>query len=90
MSKYNKEEWSRIRTQGKLIYITTYWILAAAFPIAIVLPVIRGIFREKNIGFIVSLDFIRSVLLYFMLCAFLSVILGLIRWGQNEKAFKQL
>ena len=88
MSKYSKEEWSRIRTQGKSVYIITHWILAAAFPIAIVLPIIRGIFREKNIGFIVSLDFIRSVSLYLLLCTIISVIFGLIRWGQNEKAFK--
>ena len=90
MSKYNKEEWSKMRKQGKSVYIITHWILAAAFPIAIVLPIIRGIFREKNIGFIVSLDFIISVMLYLLLCTIISVIMGLIRWGQNEKAFKQM
>jgi hypothetical protein len=89
LSKYNKEEWSKISKQGKPVYIITHWILATAFPVAIVLPIIRGIFRERNIGFIVSLDFIRSVLLYLLLCMIISVILGLIRWGQNEKAFKQ-
>lgn len=90
MSKYSKEEWSKIRHQGKLVYIITHWILATAFPIAIVLPIMRGIFREKNIGFIISLTFIKSVFLYILLCTIISVILGLIRWGQTEKAFNQM
>jgi len=37
LSKYSNEEWSKIREQGKLVYIITHWILSAAFPIAIVL-----------------------------------------------------
>ncbi len=88
MSKYSKEEWSKIRQQGKLVYIITHWILTAAFPIAIVLPVMRGIFREKNFGFIVSLGFIGSIVLYLLLCTVISVILGVIRWGKNEKLHK--
>lgn len=89
MSKYSKEEWSKIHNQGKIVYILTHWILAAAFPLAIVLPLIRGIISEKNVGFIISLDFFRSILLYMVLCTIISVIFGLIRWNQNEKTFKQ-
>ena len=88
MSKSNKEEWSKIKAQGKSMYILTHWFLAAALPLAIILPLIRGIIREKSVGFIISLDFIKSILLYMILCTIISVIFGLIRWNQNEKTFK--
>lgn len=90
MSKYSEEEWSKIREQGKAVYILTHWVLASAIPLAVVLPLIRGIIREKSVGFIVSLDFIRGILLYMILCTIISVIFGLIRWNQNEKTFKQM
>jgi len=86
---YNKDDWAKIKYQGKSVYILTHWILSAAFPLAIVLPLVKGIIREKNLYFVFPLDFLTSIFLYTFLCTIISVVLGLIRWNQNEKIFNQ-
>ena len=78
-----KEQWERIKVQGKLKYIIFHWIISVAIPISIILPMIRSILSgELNI---VSL--LVRIIYNFCLFGIASVVFGLLKWGKYCKTF---
>lgn len=88
MTNIDLEQWSKIRDQGKSKYLLIHWVLLAAMPVAIIIPVIRGFFIAKGIAYFISPEFVKNFLLFFILCIVISLIIGNAKWKKNEKIFK--
>ncbi len=88
MGAFNKDEWSKVRHQGKFLYVLLNWIIAAAIPSAIILSVVRGLFRGEGLGYFITSSYMRNLAITFILCTILSVFLGIRKWSKNERAMR--
>lgn len=78
-----KEQWLRIRGQGKFKYILFHWIITIALPLGVILPAFRILFnRDYTLS-----DFITNVIINIVLFSSISIILGNRKWKKYSKMF---
>lgn len=76
-----KEQWIKIRAQGKYKYILFHWIITVALPLSIVLPVLRALIN-RNFVFI---QFVTNVIINVAVFSVISIIFGMRRWKKYSK-----
>ncbi|EMS70445.1 hypothetical protein CTER_3736 [Ruminiclostridium cellobioparum subsp. termitidis CT1112] len=76
-----KEQWIKIREQGKFKYILFHWIITVALPLGVVLPVFR-IFFNSDYTFS---RFITNVMINIVMFSFVSIIFGNWKWKKYSK-----
>ncbi|MDF2523755.1 MAG: hypothetical protein K0R31_1396 [Clostridiales bacterium] len=84
----SREEWSKVKEQGKVKYILINWVLLAAFPVAIFMSIARWLIKKVAENYFLSSDFFKNLLMYIALCTVISVLLGLRKWNKYNKFFK--
>ena len=87
MENINLEQWSKIRAQGKGKYIFFQWVLCAAIPVAIIMPIIRGLIVGEGLQYFFSSEFIGNILVFLILCIVIALIAGNVKWKKNERKY---
>jgi len=87
MAIISQEQWTRIKNQGKTKYLLIHWVLLAAIPVSIIMPILVGIMNGGGIDYFVSGEFVRRLLIYILLCTLIALIAGNRQWRKNEKRY---
>lgn len=87
MANISQDQWSRIRNQGKTKYLLIHWVLSAAIPVSIIMPILVGLINGEGIDYFVSGEFARRLLVYILLCTLIALIAGNRQWRKNEKRY---
>ena len=79
-----KEQWIKIRGQGKYRYILFHWIITVALPLGVVLPVLRVLFNKD---FILS-QFINNVIVNIVIFSAVSIVFGTRKWKKCSNMYR--
>ncbi|MDP4181329.1 MAG: hypothetical protein Q8942_09580 [Bacillota bacterium] len=87
MNDISKEEWLRIKGQGKVKYILFHWILVVALPMSIILPIIMALKNGFGVSYFTSFKFFTNIFMYFTLFTVLSIVFGILKWKKYDKFY---
>ena len=85
MADISLEQWIRIKNQGKIKYLLIHWVLLAAVPVAVIMPVVSGLARGESLSYFLSDRFVGSFLLFLLLCIVISLLAGNSKWKKLER-----
>lgn len=82
MMDISKEQWLKLQQNVICIYLVFHWVIPCAVPIAIVLPIIRGIAMGYSAKYFISIGFIKNIVLFLVLYSIISLNFGIRKWNK--------
>jgi hypothetical protein len=91
MNAKEKELWADMRAKGKFRYIALYGVIITGGLYALVMT-LAGYFIEYGLTFSDFLTYFmdsRTHMRFFLFATAFGLIMGVIKWNRNEKAFAE-